>query len=260
MMSSVDQQQPVGGGPSAFSGAGVELLPGHSRNSSGTSHSGSGSASGYGSLNSHSQHSRQSSSGELGHFRYFSLNYQMSCPFFVFKFVLLAIWVLQRFFICLSRRHVFCSFVLCRFPSWPVWSPRFSKLRLSKRGGSGVPAGPPANTPLSNNPTALPADSFSDPVEPVRCRSCSRVSPLMWRPLSPLSGRPTGGPLIPSPDLLITPAAAAAALLVSGSALIPSHDSSGGHSRYNIIGLFFFVCFLLTWLSSPRLAFLGYDA
>ena len=50
--------------------AGHELLPGHSRNSSGTSHSaGSGSASGYGSLASQSQHSRQSSSGELGHFR-----------------------------------------------------------------------------------------------------------------------------------------------------------------------------------------------
>ncbi|KZS21422.1 protein FAM102A isoform X2 [Daphnia magna] len=47
----------------------AELLPGHSRNSSGTSHSGSGSASGYGSLASQSQHSRQSSSGELGHFR-----------------------------------------------------------------------------------------------------------------------------------------------------------------------------------------------
>jgi len=49
--------------------AGVELLPGHSRNSSSTSHSGSGSASGYGSLNSQSLHSRQSSTGELGHFR-----------------------------------------------------------------------------------------------------------------------------------------------------------------------------------------------
>ena len=50
--------------------AGVELLPGHSRNSSSTSHSGSGSASGYGSLNSQSLHSRQSSTGELGHFRF----------------------------------------------------------------------------------------------------------------------------------------------------------------------------------------------
>lgn len=53
----------------ASSAAMAELLPGHSRNSSGTSHSGSGSASGYGSLNSQSQHSRQSSNGELGHFR-----------------------------------------------------------------------------------------------------------------------------------------------------------------------------------------------
>ncbi len=151
------------------------------------------------------------------------------------NFVLLAIWVFATLFDLFVS--LACFFVLlCRFPSWPVWSPRFSKLRLSKRGGSGVPAGPPANTPLSNNPTALPVDSFSDPVEPVRCRSCSRVSPLMWRPLSPLSGRPTGVPLIPSSDLLITPAAAAAALLVSGSALIPSHDSSGGHSRYNIKG------------------------
>ncbi|KAK4019712.1 hypothetical protein OUZ56_001723 [Daphnia magna] len=50
----------------------AELLPGHSRNSSGTSHSGSGSASGYGSLASQSQHSRQSSSGELGHFSHTS--------------------------------------------------------------------------------------------------------------------------------------------------------------------------------------------
>lgn len=67
----------VTGGPANADGppapgltlAGHELLPGHSRNSSGTSHSGSGSASGYGSLASQSQHSRQSSSGELGHFR-----------------------------------------------------------------------------------------------------------------------------------------------------------------------------------------------
>lgn len=179
-------------------------------------------------------------------------------PFFfvLFCFCWLFGFATLFYLFCLDGMF-FCSFILCRFPSWPVWSPRFSKLRLSKRGGSGVPAGPPPNIPLSNNPTAPPADSFSDPVEPVRCHSCSRVSPLMWRPLSPLTGRPTGGPLNPSPDLLITPAAAAAALLVSGSALIPSHDSSGGHSRYNIIGLF---VFLLTWLLSPRLAFLEYDA
>lgn len=55
-----------------------ELLPGHSRNSSGTSHSGSGSASGYGSLASQSQHSRQSSSGELGHFRSVLIRLRMS--------------------------------------------------------------------------------------------------------------------------------------------------------------------------------------
>lgn len=62
------QELPIG---SSLSSSAVlaELLPGHSRNSSGTSHSGSGSASGYGSLASQSQHSRQSSSGELGHFR-----------------------------------------------------------------------------------------------------------------------------------------------------------------------------------------------
>ena len=62
------QEIPIG---TALSSSSVlaELLPGHSRNSSGTSHSGSGSASGYGSLASQSQHSRQSSSGELGHFR-----------------------------------------------------------------------------------------------------------------------------------------------------------------------------------------------
>ena len=64
------QQDGVGAAPCGVSSAAMaELLPGHSRNSSGTSHSGSGSASGYGSLNSQSQHSRQSSNGELGHFR-----------------------------------------------------------------------------------------------------------------------------------------------------------------------------------------------
>ena len=62
----------VGVGVGTAAAAAAELLPGHSRSSSGTSHSGSGSASGYGSLNSHnsqSQHSRQSSTGESGHFR-----------------------------------------------------------------------------------------------------------------------------------------------------------------------------------------------
>ena len=78
----------------ASSAAMAELLPGHSRNSSGTSHSGSGSASGYGSLNSQSQHSRQSSNGELGHFRlanffhfflfFFSFSYSNAFDFFSF--------------------------------------------------------------------------------------------------------------------------------------------------------------------------------
>ena len=73
MMASSDLSGPMTSGlplsAVAVAMAGHELLPGHSRNSSGTSHSGSGSASGYGSLASQSQHSRQSSSGELGHFR-----------------------------------------------------------------------------------------------------------------------------------------------------------------------------------------------
>lgn len=71
------QEVPIG---SALSSSAVlaELLPGHSRNSSGTSHSG-GSASGYGSLASQSQHSRQSSSGELGHFRSVFLFYDHVC-------------------------------------------------------------------------------------------------------------------------------------------------------------------------------------
>lgn len=87
----------------------AELLPGHSRNSSGTSHSGSGSASGYGSLASQSQHSRQSSSGELGHFRLVLL------PFFVNPFLVFFFWSTSAFsvhFVLLSWGIVFLIFVL----------------------------------------------------------------------------------------------------------------------------------------------------
>lgn len=70
----------------------AELLPGHSRNSSGTSHSGSGSASGYGSLASQSQHSRQSSSGELGHFRLVQLVQLLVS----FLYLLTLDWTLRR--------------------------------------------------------------------------------------------------------------------------------------------------------------------
>ncbi|XP_046643512.1 uncharacterized protein LOC124328730 isoform X1 [Daphnia pulicaria] len=191
----------------------AELLPGHSRNSSGTSHSGSGSASGYGSLASQSQHSRQSSSGELGHFR---------------------------------------------FPSWPVWSPRFSKLRLSKRGGLGqqpLPVVAPADGPASNTSSSSSGIGGSGGVGNIgsdgpeaRLQSFNtgnHTSPLVrphisWRPISPLAvGRPQPlgltalkPPPSPSADVplrsLIPPSATVAA---AAAVIPPPHESSLGHSR-----------------------------
>ena len=105
----------------------AELLPGHSRNSSGTSHSGSGSASGYGSLASQSQHSRQSSSGELGHFR---LVLSRHCLVLYFSFahflppIPFLLYITKknklREFFCL------CFFVFCFF----VWG--FSLLSICR--------------------------------------------------------------------------------------------------------------------------------
>ena len=89
----------------------AELLPGHSRNSSGTSHSGSGSASGYGSLASQSQHSRQSSSGELGHFR---LVLSRHCLVF-FCIFLLHISFLPFHFFCSLKKKLREFFCLCFF-------------------------------------------------------------------------------------------------------------------------------------------------
>ncbi|KAI9564235.1 hypothetical protein GHT06_007973 [Daphnia sinensis] len=183
----------------------AELLPGHSRNSSGTSHSGSGSASGYGSLASQSQHSRQSSSGELGHFR---------------------------------------------FPSWPVWSPRLSALRLSKRGGRGHQPLPIIAPPVSLvsaeelacNISSGGGDGGGPETITIRCQSCSHTSPVPrphtnWRPISPLAiNRPQPLGLtalkLPSPDVplrsLVPPATVAAVAAV----VIPiPHESSLGHSR-----------------------------
>ncbi|XP_059353518.1 uncharacterized protein LOC130692606 isoform X2 [Daphnia carinata] len=184
----------------------AELLPGHSRNSSGTSHSG-GSASGYGSLASQSQHSRQSSSGELGHFR---------------------------------------------FPSWPVWSPRLSALRLSKRGGPGHQPLPIIAPPVSlvsaeelacNISSGIGGGDGGGPETiTIRCQSCSHTSPVPrphtnWRPISPLAiNRPQPLGLtalkLPSPDVplrsLVPPATVAAVAAI----VIPfSHESSLGHSR-----------------------------
>ena len=90
----------------------AELLPGHSRNSSGTSHSGSGSASGYGSLASQSQHSRQSSSGELGHFR---LVLSRHCLVLYFSFAHFLPPIPFLLFIKKKVAGFFCLFFFCFF-------------------------------------------------------------------------------------------------------------------------------------------------
>ena len=276
------QEIPIG---TALSSSSVlaELLPGHSRNSSGTSHSGSGSASGYGSLASQSQHSRQSSSGELGHFRlafvFLCAHFSAYCRVDRMVVASLLIWLLlysllfvpffsSSFRCCLFdlglcffsffffaytnflvSLFLFCPYdgcCVCRFPSWPVWSPRFSKLRLSKRGGVGQPGpvvslladdGPASNTSSASSGIGGGGGDGGGP-DAIRCQSCSHTSPLAggprnWRPISPLAGRPPthGPPKPPSPDapslvFTLSPATAAAN---------PSHESSLGHSRYNYV-------------------------
>ena len=118
----------------------AELLPGHSRNSSGTSHSGSGSASGYGSLASQSQHSRQSSSGELGHFRlalFLFFLFSTSSAFLPFR-------VTKKRALGDSFSYV-CSFCLGLFFLFFVWSICRSLLVATvdfRPGQSGLRASP----------------------------------------------------------------------------------------------------------------------
>ncbi|XP_032779154.1 uncharacterized protein LOC116917687 isoform X1 [Daphnia magna] len=186
----------------------AELLPGHSRNSSGTSHSGSGSASGYGSLASQSQHSRQSSSGELGHFRFPS--WPVCSP--------------RLSALRLSKRGGLGHQPL------PIIAPPVSLVsaeelacNISSGFGGGDGGGPETVT--------------------IRCQSCSHTSPVLprphtnWRPISPLAiNRPQPLGLtalkLPSPDVplrsLVPPATVAAVAAI----VIPSpHESSLGHSR-----------------------------
>ncbi|KAK4019711.1 hypothetical protein OUZ56_001723 [Daphnia magna] len=222
----------------------AELLPGHSRNSSGTSHSGSGSASGYGSLASQSQHSRQSSSGELGHFRILGKVFSYFCSSCFFC------WFFFGFFFGSICRSLLCG---CRFPSWPVCSPRLSALRLSKRGGLGHQPLPIIAPPVSlvsaeelacNISSGFGGGDGGGPeTVTIRCQSCSHTSPVLprphtnWRPISPLAiNRPQPLGLtalkLPSPDVplrsLVPPATVAAVAAI----VIPSpHESSLGHSR-----------------------------
>lgn len=145
----------------------------------------------------------------------------------------------------------------CRFPSWPVWSPRFSKLRLSKRGGLGqqpLPVVAPADGPASNTSSSSSGIGGSGGVGNIgsdgpeaRLQSFNtgnHTSPLVrphisWRPISPLAvGRPQPlgltalkPPPSPSADVplrsLIPPSATVAA------AIPPPHESSLEHSRYS---------------------------
>ena len=154
----------------------------------------------------------------------------------------------------------------CRFPSWPVWSPRFSKLRGSKRGGLGhqplpivAPSalllsadGPASNT--SSSSSGIGGSSGGGDVPETMAtlhshsyKSNNQTSPLprphcSWKPISPLAigGRPQQ-PLgltalkPPSPSdvplrSLIPPATVAAVAAV----IIPTpHESSLGHARYS---------------------------
>ena len=104
-----------------------------------------------------------------------------------------------------------------RFPSWPVWSPRFSKLRLSKRGDGIVSSTSPSSAGIGGGD----ADT---PVRP----------PRNWRPISPLACRPDS--LMPAPTTVAKPQHS------------PSHESSLGHSRYRYVippPSPFCVCFFL---------------
>lgn len=162
--------------------------------------------------------------------------------------------------------------LLCRFPSWPVWSPRFSKLRLSKRGGGGggifgggahLPATPSSltpplvidhNTATNSNPITISTVAAGGELtqEPVRCHSCStsRTSPLLsvqrWLPKSPLAAAAAIRPISskpPSPHVVpLMPrearhhhhSAPPASCTTSNNMAHPLHESSiMAHSRYS---------------------------
>ena len=149
---------------------------------------------------------------------------------------------------------VHLSILVGRFPSWPVWSPRFSKLRVSKRGGLGHQP-PLVNAPPvsllsadgSNNSSSSSGIGGSGGVPEMTNNlysSNNQTSPLCrphcsWKPISPLAvGRPQQ-PLgltalkPPSDDpirSLIPPATVSAVAAV----IIPTpHESSLGHARYS---------------------------
>lgn len=159
----------------------------------------------------------------------------------------------------------------CRFPSWPVWSPRFSKLRVSKRGGLGhhplpvvAPSvlllsadGPSSNTSSSSSGIGgsggvgiggdVPETTTMVTLRSHSYNSNNQTSPLprphcSWKPISPLAvGRqqPLGltALKLPSPSdvplrSFVPPATVAAVAAV----IIPiPHDESSlvGHARYS---------------------------
>lgn len=180
----------------------------------------------------------------------------------VFLTFVLFVWGFFFFVFCLVHLSILvgCD---CRFPSWPVWSPRFSKLRLSKRGGLGqqplpvlAPSvlsadGPASNTSSSSSGIGGVGTGSDGPetMATLRCPSYSNhTSPLSrphssWRPISPLAvGRPQPLGLTaskPPPVVPVRPIVAPAA-----AAAVPTpHESSLGHSRYSIRHHPTLVCF-----------------
>ena len=158
----------------------------------------------------------------------------------------------------------------CRFPSWPVWSPRFSELRVSKRGGLGhhplpvvAPSvlllsadGPSSNTSSSSSGIGgnggvgiggdVPETTTMVTLRSHSYNSNNQTSPLprphcSWKPISPLAvGRqqPLGLTAfkLPSPSEVplrsfIPPATVAAVAAVIIP--IPHDESSLGHARYS---------------------------
>ncbi len=127
----------------------------------------------------------------------------------------------------------------CRFPSWPVWSPRLSKQRLPQPLPVIAPSVKllPADGPVSNTSSGNGGVRIgSDGPETSRDQTSS-LSHSNRRPTSLLSvGRPQPLGLTalksPSPSdvplrLLIPPATVTAVILPS------PHESSLRHSRYS---------------------------
>lgn len=151
--------------------------------------------------------------------------------------------------------------VRCRFPSWPVWSPRFSKLRLSKRGDVSQPPSVvsfmSADGPISNKSSSssgIGGDGGPDAIRPNTSPMASCVGPRNWRPISPLACRPTTLKP-PSPDgpprVPLSPAAAA-------SVIPPTLEFSLGHSRYHYVTRpTLVICYLILVFVRPMTPFAG---